>query len=384
MTAAVLLAAACLSSVQGAPAESREGQTVEIRFQSHDGHPMFGKLTLLAGPGRHPALVYVQTAEAMTVDMKRRLGRERTFNYFDIYRQQLPVMDVAFFSYEGRGVRLGEQPPRFEQIDQAAYDTSTLENKSRDVLSAVRAVRAHPRVDPRRVFVLGASEGTVLAAEAAAREPGVIAGLILYGVMADPMPVTFRYIMTDGGFLTYRKFFDTDDDGRISQAEFEADARGYRARVFKGAPFTVFDRNGDGLFTSDEMGALTKPYLDAIAGEDFGVLDAWARTAAGATTPNGWFRDHFRHEPLWSFLSRIDVPVAIFHGPADASAPVESVRALETRVRQAGRTRVNFYYLQGEDHSLGVPAYFIDGAVPPGHQAIFDWVRRNVSVAAER
>jgi pimeloyl-ACP methyl ester carboxylesterase len=379
MSPALLLAVACLSTAQAPPAEPRDTQTVEIRFQSHDGRPMFGKLTLPAGLGRHPAIVYVQTAEAMTVDMKRRLGRERTFNYFDIYRQQLPGMGVAFFSYEGRGVTLGEQPPRFEQIDQSVYDTSTLENKARDLLSAVRAVRAHPRVDPGRVFALGASEGTVLAAEAAVREPGAIAGLTLYGVMADPMPATFRYIMTDGGFLTYRKFFDTDEDGRISQAEFEADTRGYRARVLKGAPFTVFDRNRDGSFTADEMTALTKPYLDAIAGEDFGVLDAWARTAAGATTPGGWFRDHFRHEPLWHFLSRIDVPVAIFHGTADASTPVESVRALETRARQAGREGVTFHYLEGEDHSLGVPAYFIDGIVPPGHRAIFDWVRRNVA-----
>lgn len=379
MSPAVLLAVACLSTVPCAPTEPREAQTIEIRFQSHDGHPMFGKLTMPGAPGRHPAIVYVQTAEAMTVDMKRRLGRERTFNYFDIYRQQLPGMNVAFFSYEGRGVQLGGQPPRFEQIDHAIYDTSTLENKTRDLLSAVQAVRAHPRIDPRRVFVLGTSEGSVLAAAAAARERGSIAGLILYGVMADPMPVTFRFIMTDGGFLTYRKFFDTDEDGRIAQAEFETDARGYRARVLNGAPFSVFDRNGDGVFLSDEMSLLTKPYLDAIAGEDFTVLDAWARTAAGATTPRDWFRDHFRHPPLWRFLSQLDVPVAIFHGTTDASTPVESVRALEALAGQAGKRRFTFRYLQGEDHSLGVVAYFVDGTVPLGHRALFDWVREHVA-----
>jgi hypothetical protein len=47
-------------------------------------------------------------------------------------------MSVAFFSYEGRGVRMGDQPPRFEQIDEAIYNTSTLENKVRDLLSAMR------------------------------------------------------------------------------------------------------------------------------------------------------------------------------------------------------------------------------------------------------
>jgi pimeloyl-ACP methyl ester carboxylesterase len=368
------------SSCHGQAATAgQDVRTIELPFSSHDGYAMRGKLTLPVAPGRHPVVVYVQTAEAMTIDLKRRLGRERTFNYFDLYRDQLPRMGVAFFTYEGRGVRMGDQPPRFEHIDAVAYDTSTLENKVRDLLSAVEAVRARPDIDPRRVFVLGTSEGTVLAAEAASRQPKQLAGLILYGVMADAMPQTFRYIMTEGGFLTYRKYFDTDEDGSISQAEFEADPRGYRARVFRGATFSAFDRNGDGLFKADEMSGLTKPYLDAIASEDFEVLDAWARTAAGVTTPRGWFRDHFRHPALWTFLSRLDMPIAFFHGTADANTPVSSVRALEARAKVAGKRRFAFHYVEGEDHSLGVAGYFVTGTVPPGHRAIFDWMRRNVA-----
>ena len=81
--------------VPAAACAPREAQTVELRFSSHDGHAMFGKLTLPPTAGRHPVVVYVQTAEAMTVDLKRRLGRERAFNYFDIYRDQLPRMNAA-------------------------------------------------------------------------------------------------------------------------------------------------------------------------------------------------------------------------------------------------------------------------------------------------
>ena len=69
----------------------------------------------------------------MTVDTKRQKSRDTTFNYFDLYREKLPEMNVAFFSYEGRGIRMGDKPPRYETINWDIYNTSTLENKVRDI-----------------------------------------------------------------------------------------------------------------------------------------------------------------------------------------------------------------------------------------------------------
>ena len=206
--------------------ESQENRaktkTIEIPFKSHDGYEMFGKLTLPDSDGRHAVVIYVQTAEGMTVDMKRPL-RNTTFNYFDLYREKLPEMNVGFFGYEGRGIRMGDAPPRYEKIDWEIYNTSTLENKVRDIMSAVRVVAKQAGVDASRIFLMGASEGTLLAAEAASRMPKEIAGLVLYGVISSNMRETYKYIMTGGNFIAVRRYFDTDKDGRISKAEFEAD-----------------------------------------------------------------------------------------------------------------------------------------------------------------
>src|SRR6185503_6827009 len=109
-------------------------KTIEIPFKSHDGYDMFGKLTVPETGKPRAVLISVQTAEGATVDMKRPNGRGGTFNYFDLYRVKLPEMNVAHFSYEGRGIRMGPDPPRYEQIDRAIYDTSTLENKVCDIL----------------------------------------------------------------------------------------------------------------------------------------------------------------------------------------------------------------------------------------------------------
>src|SRR5690348_17520286 len=123
-----------LSAFLAACALATAQTTTGIQFTSHDGYPMFGKLTLPDTSGRHPIVLYVQTSEGATVDMKRPLGQGKTFNYFDLYREKLPPLNVGFFSYEGRGVTMGDAPPRYEKIDPEVYNTSTLDNKVRDIL----------------------------------------------------------------------------------------------------------------------------------------------------------------------------------------------------------------------------------------------------------
>ena len=354
-----------------APSSARE-----LAFRTHDDYTMSGRLTVPGSNGRHAVVIYVQSAEGMTMDMKRRDGRGGTFDYMNLYATKLPAMNVAFFSYEGRGVRRGDRPPRFEAIDTTVYNTSSLDNKVRDAMAAVRLMRQQLDVDPARVYLMGASEGTLLAVETASRIPREVAGLILYGALSTNMRETFRYIVTDGAYLGYRGFFDTDKDGRISKGEFEADPMKIRERVFRNADFGVFDRDGNGFFDLDEVRPLSKPLTDAIDQDNFTMLDNWARTSAGTATPAGWFKDHFAHSPMWTFLSTLDIPVGFFHGELDTATPVAGVRALEARVRSAGKTRMEFHYFRELDHTLGIGGYFTKGTLPAGHVAIFDFIGR--------
>jgi len=376
LLSATLLLASHIPVRAQAPLSGASPKTIDVPFTSHDGYEMFGKLTIPASAPPRLLVIYVQTAEGMTVDMKRPNGRGGTFNYFDLYREKLPELGVAFFGYEGRGIRMGDKPPRYEKIEPDVYNSSTLENKARDVLSAARAVRKQAGMSDVRIFLMGASEGTLLAADAAARAPKEISGLILYGVMSSTMRDMFKYIVADGGFLTYLKFFDTDHDGKISKVEFEADPNKFREQVFRNAAFETFDVNKDGFFAADDLRILTKSLSDAVDSDNFEVLDRWAKTSAGVTTPKDWFKDHFAHQPIWDFLSKLNIPVGLFQGIADANVPVDGVRKLEDLARTTEKTNMEFHYFENLGHTLGIEAYFTKGTLPAGHKAIFEFVQR--------
>src|SRR4030095_5712786 len=134
--------------------------------------------------------------------------------------------------------------------------------------------------------------------------------------------------------------------------------------------------NKDGFFTAEELGVVATRLRDlrmALDANNFAVLDEWARTSAGATTPKDWFKDHFAHQPIWTFLSRLDIAIGFFQGDDDAMVPVEGVRKLEEQAKKAGKSKMEFYYFNDLDHSLGIIEYFVTGRLPAGHKAIFEF-----------
>ena len=84
---------------------------------------------------------------------------------------------------------------------------------------------------------MGASEGTMLAAESAARAPEKVkGGLILYAVLSSTLKDMLKYQAADGAFMVINAMFDTNKDGKTSSAEFEAAPAQSRAR-FQNTPF---------------------------------------------------------------------------------------------------------------------------------------------------
>jgi pimeloyl-ACP methyl ester carboxylesterase len=351
--------------------------TRDIPFTSHDGHAMTGRLSMPATPGRHPVMVFVQQAEASTLDQRTRDPNGLPVVFFDLYRDTLGPLGIGFFSYEGRGVFSDATQPRGMRIDRDVYETSSIDNKVRDIITAVQLLQKQPGVDPSQIYLRGVSEGTLLAAEAASRIPKEVGGLVLSGVIGSTLKVSLVHQVQGGRMSQLLAEFDTDRDQKISAQEWETDARGFRKKNIPTATFESVDPDKDGFMTLADMKVLTKPLSDAFASGNVEITEAFLKGAAAVATPKGWVADHFAHRPMWDFLSPLTVPVGIFQGDDDRNTGVEDVQALEKLAKAAGRTNIEFHYFPGLGHGLGSTDYFNKGAHSPGYAAIFEFMKRH-------
>jgi dienelactone hydrolase len=144
-----------------------------------------GVLTLPTGAGPHPAMVML-TGSGLN-DRDETIGRNK------------PFKDIAW-GLAGRGVAtLRYDKVTYAHPELVAPDPNfTAKDEYVDhALAAVELLRGHPAVDPSRVFVLGHSEGGMLAPRVAAAEPAV-AGLVILAGGAQPLQWAavrqFRYL----------------------------------------------------------------------------------------------------------------------------------------------------------------------------------------------
>ena len=364
--------------VVGEPVTPVPGTTTrDIAFESHDGYPMLGRLTMPDTPGRHPVLLLVQTAEAQAKDGQVRDARGERVPAYTLYRANLAPLGIGFFSYEGRGV--SSNAGGGVVIDRSVYDTSTLANKVQDAISAIEVVKAQADVDTSRIVLRGVSEGTLLAAEVAVAVPDDVAGLVLSAVIGSNLKEALVFMVTGGAFLQHRQLWDTNGDARISAEEFEADPRGVRKQLPPAMTFQAFDPNGDGVYTVDDSLVTNRGFVDAIRAENLDVIVPVLAPRAAVQVPGAagaWMADHFRQPPMWDLLSKISVPVGLFQGEDDGQTSAAEVRMLEEKTKAAGKTNLEFHYFEGLGHGLGTIDYFNTGAPSAGYAAIFEFMKR--------
>jgi alpha-beta hydrolase superfamily lysophospholipase len=351
----------------------------EVKFSSHDGHAMYGRLAIPQSGTIRAVVIRVQTCQGMTIGSARDDGFGRFDRGFDAYSKAFPEHGVAYFCYEGRGIRTGDKPPKFEVVDRKVYDTSTLDNKVRDVQSAISAVRDQPGCSKAKIFLLGASEGSLLAAEAAAKKPTLIDGVVLGPVLPGNLQSSLRFALIDGQFRKLLQNFDNNADGKITKNEYEADKKGFRTKTdLRNVEFSDLDANGDGVLTVDDLKIMCKEYLDALEVKDWKKLDEWV-VLSGGTRPKGWLEDHFAHAPIWKFLEPLSIPVGVFHGQDDCVCSVDEVKKLERLMLKAKKDNIQFEYFDGHDHSLNADEFSLSSRVSKGQAAIISYVIKQLN-----
>ena len=249
------------------------------------------------------------------------------------------------------------------QFDAQKYYTKVdMQQMLEDAENVLEAARANPRVDAKRIYLYGWSEGSSVAAALVARHPE-LAGLIVQGPLALSWRETFLFQIREVGMPYLRSFAA---DGRVTDATLPRMQSGAGGGVAKsilnyiGDPVAfqkgkvainpLLDTNKDGAL--DLETELTPKILEGMV--DAGFTSFFGLYAPGRALPT-----------LLEAVPKLKLPVLILQGQFDSNVPEQGARALGAALKAAGNTDVTLKVYEGLGHSLGYSSSLIDDNFRP-------------------
>lgn len=220
-----------------------------------------GTLALPKGQGPFPAVLLVHGSGPQ--DRDETIGASRPF--LDIARG-LAAQGIAVLRYDKRTLA---RPQDFQGGSFTVDDETT-----DDAVAALTALAADPRIDGRRVFVLGHSQGGMLAPRIASRWPQA-RGAILWAAPArtllELLPEQNRYLLSlDGDISAPEQAFLDKLDTQIAAARGSAPVAASELPL--GVPQT-FWKSIEAVNARADAKALRTPLLMLHGGRDFQVPD---------------------------------------------------------------------------------------------------------------
>jgi hypothetical protein len=170
--------------------------------------------------------------------------------------------------------------------------------------------------------------------------------------------------------INYRKFFDTNNDGIIQRTEYaNADPRAI-ARV-GGKKFEELDMNRDSVLTTEDFRLMLQPRLQAVLGAIERKDDEWIWNSF-FRIGSQWIDEHRALEPNKTRILKLELPVFLFHGVADANCPVEGVVDMGRKAQEMKKQNIHVFTFPAHDHSLEFIAWVVRQSMPDGLKTLFD------------
>jgi pimeloyl-ACP methyl ester carboxylesterase len=261
-----------------------------------------------------------------------------------------------------------DPPKPFEQI-------------MKDAATVVRFTAKSPVVDPKRIFLLGHSEGTVVASNLAASpakyriaEP---AGVITMGLVGLPIRTEVGYQVYGRQMDQYHEEFDNDRNGVLTLAEARNGLVGQQADVATELRTTLFgterperrlnpalDRNHDGKLSIDtEIGPALRTASKVNQFPDLPAL-----------TPEQvrWAKDIMKYPNVTQALPRFNGPTLLLNGDNDSQTLVRGAYLADAAIAAAGRKDHTLKVYPGVGHTMNQTARFVGGYGEPDPKVLND------------
>lgn len=286
----------------------------EVRVHTRDGQTLAGTLTLPHSNKPLPIVLMISSAEVQTRDGGNKDG---TYHPFRQMADTLSRHGIATLRLDDRGA--GKSTGRL--------DTLTTLERANDARDALKFLRARRDLNRARVFLLGHSEGALIAAMIASQDT-LLRGIVLLASNGEPG----------------RQIIEWQQRQAIAH---------------------------NGVLPSMRHRLL----VEAMA--------AWDQRVA----KDRWTAYFDRYDPD-STARRVKVPALLLHGEADVSVPAHNADGLAAQMRFGGNQDVTVTHLIQLDHAFLNVNDFTNGVAsgdaafligPNVLGAILDWVVKRAS-----
>ena len=316
-----------------------------ITFTNTAGQAVLaGTLTVPEGKGPFPAVVLITGSGAQNRD-------EEIFGHkpFLVIADHLTRHGIAVLRYDDRGV--GKSTGNFA--------TATSEDFAADAWAAWQALSGRPEIDPKRIGLLGHSEGGLIAPMLAAAHPEVA-----FVVMVGGPGVTGEQII-------------------LRQSEAIMKASGASDEVVA----ATTDRQKQAINILREETSLPRIIERLSAIPASGSKEAVDAAVKQWSSP--WLRFFLFHDPAPA-LTKVRCPVLAVGAELDLQVPPEqNLPVIDAALRQGGNKDVTIVRLPGLNHLLqpaktGLPGEYaqIDATVAPvALDTIAAWMQKRTGLA---
>ena len=346
---------------------------VEIKeIKSYDGYGIKAKISYPDNKDIDKAVIYVNGSGVNTYDNKRRLNDGRTFNYHDLFEKEFLKRDIAYCRYNTRGVEISDEPPLFSAVNEKEYKTYFPSNSVKDIESIINYILSVDKFKNAKIYLLGWSEGTIIAPLAALNKKAKVDGLLLAGYVNENLKDTMIWQMSGNyefTFLRYilgynkKEFITKDDIEAFTDKELLGDLK-----------FEDIDINGDGKIDAQDFAPKSLEHLKnmllAIENND----DEWLKNNHGVRLTSRWFKEHFKLKPNKEVLPELTVPIYIFHGEMDAMCPKSYAEEIKEIFLQKEKENLTVNIFENHDHDLNFLFYVFKNEISDGLKCIFDTV----------
>jgi uncharacterized protein len=323
-----------------------------VILNTDDQAKLAGALTIPDGAVPFPAVIFVSGSGAQDRD-------ETTFGHkpFLILADHLARRGVAALRCDDRGA--GDSG--------GEHLAATTAVRAADVSSMIDYLLTRKEIDQKRIFLLGHSEGSVIASLAASRNP-LVAGIVLLG--APGLSIEENLYLQN----TFLRKAEGASDAAIAQANI------LQRKIFSVVKEVTDDEEARaklrGIYSSNIYERLTDSQKRSID-----------ERIATLLTP--YFRDIIKCDPSVA-LSKVSCPVLAIIGEKDLQCPPkENIPALEKALRAGENRDFRVIEMAGLNHLLQTStsgamseyASIEETISPQALTAISDWL---LSIKANR